>query len=88
MNANNQAYFRSRKPPKALKANVGDRVAYTRYFLKCIGTPPNDAAWHRRGTIESISGRIATVKWDDDPDSMGVLLTNLARPGPNLRFCE
>lgn len=88
MHPNDEAYFRFRKPPTALEAEVGDRVAYTRYFLKCIGAEPNDEMWFRRGTVHSVSGRIAVVQWDDDPEPVGVALANLARPGANLGFCE
>ena len=81
-------YFHTRKPPAPLKAKVGDRVAYARYFLKAIGSSATDEAWFRRGTVTEIRDRIAYVHWDGDDEPVAVGLTNLAHPGPNLAFCE
>jgi len=90
MNPNDDAYFRSRRPPEPLKAQVGDEVAYTRYFLKCIGVVATDPMWRKRGIVTEISGRIAYIQWDDDGEDevTPVQLTNLAHPGPNLAFNE
>jgi len=65
----------------------GDRVAYAKHFLKCIFAGPTDEMWHRRGTIVSTEGNIAKVLWDGDHEPVSVLTTNLAHPGPNIRFC-
>jgi len=84
------AYFRSRKPPPPLKTQVGAEVAYARYFLKCTMAEATDPRWQQRGTVTEISGRIAYVHWDGDPEDKvtPVMLTNLAHPGPNLTFNE
>lgn len=85
---NDDAYFRSRKAPGPLDVKEGDRVSYTRYFLKCIGVLPTDDMWRRRGTVKGVKGRLVMVLWDGENEPMSVLSTNLAHPGPNLRFCE
>jgi hypothetical protein len=82
------AYFRSRKAPGPLEVKIGDRVAYARYFLKCLGTPATDDAWRRRGTVVSVENGVAQVHWDGSDGPIRVLTSNLAFPGPNLRFCS
>lgn len=82
------SYFQSRKPPPPLKAKVGDRVAYTRYFLKAIGSFPTDEAWRLHGTVTEVKEPIAYVLWDGEDKPKAVGLTNLAHPGPNLAYCE
>lgn len=90
MNANEEAYFRSRNRPEPLAAKVGDEVAYTRYFLKCIRVCPTDDMWRQRGIVTKVSGQLAYIQWNDyeDGDVVAVQLSNLAHPGPNLAFCE
>lgn len=88
--SNRDAYFATRKAPGPLKVEVGERVAYTRYFLKQIGVGPTDDMWRRRGEVKSLhaNGRWASVLWDGDEEPTNVALCNLAKPGPNLRFNE
>lgn len=88
INADNDAYFSSHKAPGPLPLEVGDRVSYTRYFLKCIMMPPTDDMWHQRGVVIKVEGTFARIKWDGEDEPRSVLTNNLARPGPNLRFCE
>lgn len=88
------AYFRSRKPPEPLRdPKIGDKVAYTRYFLKQIGVSATDDMWRARGTItgfESVGKEVrwAQIQWADEPTPRLVALSNLCRPGPNLAHCE
>jgi hypothetical protein len=85
--SNLDAYFRSTKAPGPLEVKVGDRVARTRYFLKQLGLPPGDDAWKDRGTVLEIRGNnIVSVKWDSREEPTSILTSNLAFPGPNLRF--
>lgn len=88
---NTDAYFRSRRPPKPLDCVVGDRVAYTRYFLRQTAAGPTDPAWRRRGTVESLhpNGKWVSVRWDDEPDEPRLIgRSALARPGANRRFAD
>jgi len=88
MNANDQAYFRSRKAPGPLAVKEGDPVTYTRYFLKSIGAPLTDDMWRRRGVVIGTKDNLARVQWDGEEESHWVLTNNLAIPGANLRHCE
>jgi hypothetical protein len=85
---NRDAYFRDRKPPGPLKADVGDRVAYTRYFLRCTGEPPTGDRWHARGVVVALMPRFdwVSVLWDGDSVPVVVSLHALAFPTPNARF--
>lgn len=70
----------------------GDRVTYSRAFLRSSGIYSGDMAF-REGTVQSLrpfrkgggaTGEIAKVKWDDASDedtelNPGVLVTNLCR---------
>jgi hypothetical protein len=70
-----------------LKAKEGDQVAYAKHFLKSIGCPATDRLWGLRGTVQEVHDEVAEVLWDGEAEPMSVGLTNLAHPGPNLKFC-
>ena len=78
---------------KKFKVNVGDNVAYSVQFLKSIGMSHSDMA-KARGTIEEIivvgdSLQLAVIKWYKETDMPSkVNVQNLAKVGPNLRFCQ
>jgi hypothetical protein len=42
----------------------GDRVMFTRAFLKRIATPPTDPLWFQKGTVIRASTDTAKVQWD------------------------
>jgi hypothetical protein len=88
MKRNEQVYFINRKPPGPISLNVGDRVSYTRYFLKVIGIPATHEMWCRRGIVVEIKDWCVYVLWEGEKEPIGVRSDNLAIPGPNLRFCE
>jgi hypothetical protein len=86
---NLDAYFRSTKAPGPLETMVDREVAYTRYFLKQIGVPATDPMWRQRGIVKEVrDDRFALVQWNDGEEPRLVATSNLAHPGPNLRFCE
>ncbi len=88
---NREAYFRSTKPNGPLPNPViGERVAYSRYFLKQICADPTDPMWGDRGEIVSLhkNGVWALVRWEREEEPRHIALQHLARPGPNSRFCE
>lgn len=64
---------------------VGDRVGYSRNFLKSMGGSYDIA--RRRATVVSVGKEvhgvppIVTVRWDDMDEDSGVLSVNLARIG-------
>lgn len=70
---------------------TGDKVAYSVQFIRSIGEPPTSDICHARGTIigfkEYGSLRLATIQWDNPemPDTVNCF--NLAKAGPNSRFC-
>ena len=68
---------------------VGDKVAYSVQFLKAIGMQHSDLA-HDRGVVRSVeplsaSSLVAEVDWGHERSR--VLVSNLARVGPNSRLC-
>lgn len=67
---------------------IGDEVAYSKRFLRCIMTPATDPVWFLRGRITSVDDRIAYVHWDGEDTPVAVGVCNLAKPGPNLAFCD
>lgn len=68
----------------------GDRVAYSAQFLRSIGAYTGDLP-HARGVVESVqvlgNCQLVTVRWDDTELPGRVLACNLAKVGPNSRFC-
>ncbi len=88
--SNLDAYFATRKTPGPwIPRSV--TVAYSRYFLKCIGVSATDPMWFRRGTIVSGDERMVYVLWHDwKPGDIPVMvaLANLATPGANRRFAD
>ena len=97
---NRDAYLRThwsrgrREPLPNLQ--VGEIVAYMRYFLICTGHEATSPAWQLRGEVlELLSGNRARILWREQPSPyhywaerppIVVSTYNLARPGPNLRF--
>lgn len=74
-----------------MKLAIGDRVAYSVQFLKSIGMSHGDMA-HARGVVNSIeplaSTLLAVIVWDDPWMPTRVNTANLAKVGPNRRFCN
>lgn len=72
---------------------TGDKVAYSVQFLRNIGMSHSDMA-RGRGEITDItthgdSFTLATIKWGKNADlPEHVLVHNLAKVGPNPRFCN
>jgi len=87
---NRSSYFRTRPAPGPLCVQVGERVAYTRYFLRSIGVSATDPAWFRQGVVQEVDvdALSALVLWEGDQNPMRVLTCNLARKGANLRYCD
>lgn len=83
---NRDAYFRSTRPHGPLACEPGDVVAFTRYFLKSIGASATDPMWSQRGIVRELRPPFVLVAWEEGERL--VHLGNLAKPGPNLRFCE
>lgn len=80
-------------PP--LNPQVGDIVAYTAAFLRSTGQVTGPAGGYR-GKILAVDPvdprdgwQIVTVQWDHYPagETTRVNAANLAKPGPNRRFC-
>lgn len=70
----------------------GDRIAYSVQFLKSIGMSHSDMA-HARGTITGFmplgeSTLLASITWDRSEFPSKVNVCNLAKVGPNPRFCN
>ncbi len=85
--SNIEAYFCSRRAITApLSPSVGDRVAYTRYFLKATGEPPTGSRWHDRGTILEVREPFVLVQWEGHDEPVHVSPVNLAHPGASSRF--
>lgn len=91
-------YFRTAKAPGPLEGlKVGDKVQFTKYFLKSIGCGPTNPEWRRVGVVvEMVSfGKhdpgppFPRVKWDGSDEPVLVNPANLALHGvPSLRSCE
>ena len=62
--------------------NVGDRVAYSRNFLRSTG---QDSGWapFARGTVISFTARMALVRWDDRATPTTINIYNLVREKPD-----
>jgi len=75
-----------------MKFKIGDKVAYSVQFIRSIGLKPTDDLCHCRGEITEIKDyssklSIATIKWDNPNIPEKVNTFNLAKVGPNDRFC-
>lgn len=72
---------------------VGDRVAYSVQFLRSIAESHGEMA-HARGTVTGLQafgerGQLVIIHWDAGYDMPGkVNAFNLAKVGPNPRFCN
>ena len=75
-----------------INLKIGDKVAYSVQFLKSIGESPTGDLCHCRGEIIKITNcgsiKLATIKWDNPNISDLINVGNLAKVGPNSRFCE
>ena len=76
-----------------MKLNASDKVAYSVQFLKSIGESPTGDLCHCRGEIISIKEyskklAVASVKWDNPEIPQKVNVYNLAKVGPNDKFCQ
>lgn len=77
-----------------MKLNIGERIAYSVQFLKSIGESHSEMARARGKIIEikEFSGgkmKIAQIEWEGAaimPKSVNI--ANLAKVGPNSRFCN
>ena len=78
---------------KVANLAVGDKIAYSVQFLKSIGMSHGEMA-RARGTVNgfmylSDTCKLAEIVWDrgqELPDKVNV--SNLAKVGPNPRFCN
>lgn len=71
---------------------VGDRTAYAVQFLRNIGMSHSEMA-HARGTITGFvplgtDTTLAEIEWDRGQFPGRVNVANLAKVGPNPRFCN
>ena len=75
------------------KVSPGDRVQYHWMFaFNCEGGPFVGSTTEARGTVEAVKSygedrQLARVQWDNG-DSGVVLVSNLAKEGPNTRTCR
>lgn len=81
--------MRQYKTPKFAE---GNKVAYSVQFLKSIGMSHSDMA-RARGTITSFmllgtDTQLASIVWDRGEFPGKVNVANLAKVGPNPRFCN
>jgi hypothetical protein len=70
---------------------VGDKVAYSAEWLRSTGQVAGEIG-HARGVVTDITAHsktfvLATVDWGTDEFPKAVLLANLAKVGPNRKFC-
>lgn len=77
---------------KAPNLQVGDKVAYSVQFLRSIGQSHSDMA-HGRGIVTEVKKysdtlTLVSINWQgaDLPNKVNV--ANLAKVGPNPRFCN
>jgi hypothetical protein len=74
------------------KFEIGDKIAYSVQFLKSIGMSHSDMA-RARGKITNFmplgeSTLLASITWDRGEFPGKVNVENLAKVGPNPRFCN
>lgn len=89
-----EAYFKTAKRPEPLDGlQVGDKVIWTKYFLKSIGCGPTHANWRVVGVVTTITAAGAFAGWPavswDGADPTIVNPSNLAHHGkPSRRAVE
>ena len=74
---------------------IGDKIAYSVHFLRSIGETPTGPLCHARGKITEIKKyganfNLAAIAWENNFDNLfpeKVNVCNLAKVGPNDRFC-
>ena len=68
----------------------GDRVAYSAAFLRSIGCQTGELP-QVRGVVTAVQPlgdrQLVTIDWGTDAAPAKVMACNLARVGPNNRFC-
>ncbi len=74
-----------------MSISPGDRVAYSAAWLQSIGAYTGELP-QARGTVLRLQPigqqQLAVVQWDQAADLPArVLVSNLAKVGPNSRFC-
>ena len=74
------------------KIEVGTKVAYSVQWLKSVGMSHSEVA-RSRGVVTKITKHgerliIAEVDWDSGQAAKRVLVANLAKVGPNTKFCQ
>lgn len=77
--------------PERFTVAVGDRVAYSAKWLRSTGQVASDIG-HARGTVTALESptpnwTLATIQWENGDFPNKVLVSNLAKVGPNMRFC-
>ena len=74
-----------------MKFQPGDRVAYSVQWLRSIGCITGELP-QARGTVEQVQPlgqrQLVTVAWDQGDLPSKVAACNLAKIGPNTRFCS
>lgn len=70
---------------------IDDRVAYSVQFLRSVGESHGEMA-HARGTLRAFEAlrslTLARIEWDERNMPERVNIHNLAKVGPNRRFCN
>ena len=73
------------------KLTIGDRVAYSAAWLRSTGQMAGDSG-HARGVIKKLiplgSTMLAEIEWESGEHPGKVNVANLAKVGPNSRFCQ
>lgn len=90
-NGDLDAYFRSTKAPGPLAVEPGQEVGYTRYFCKQMNLSATDPTWRQRGKVtrrHETNPNWVYVRWNGETEDQLVGTHVLAKPGPNLRWCE
>lgn len=79
--------------PETFTVRAGERVAYSMAFLRSTGLTHSVYA-HLRGVVTSTTSYggepatvIADVEWTNGDGPEHVNVANLAKVGPNSRFC-
>ena len=67
---------------------IGDRVGFSRKFLKNTGVQATDPMWRLHGVVVGKQKpNIVRVKFDGEESPRSVAAANLAKPG-TLPYCE
>lgn len=70
-----------------MRLTEGDLVAYSAKFVHSVGGGFEIA--ERRGIVAEVpDDGTVRVLWEDADEPQRVLVANLAKPGPNVRFTD